>query len=83
MHWFIEIIAFIQKENQSRSLCMKIGWKYTIQGGIYGRMKIDQLGKVQPDTRKSSVSILLEVLNITENRYSGIPTIRMEMENTI
>lgn len=31
MHWFIEIIAFIQKENQSRSLCMKIGWKYTIQ----------------------------------------------------
>ena len=49
-------------------------------GGIYGRMKIDQLGKVQPDTRNPVLASALEVLNITENRYSGIPTIRMEME---
>ena len=49
-------------------------------GGIYGRMKVDQLGKVQPDTRNPVLASALEVLNITENRYSGIPTIRMEME---
>lgn len=49
-------------------------------GGVYGRMKIDQLGKVQPDTRNPVLASALEVLNITENRYSGIPTIRMEME---
>lgn len=45
-------------------------------GGIYGRMKINQLGKVQPDTRNPVLATALEVLGITENRYSGIPTIR-------
>lgn len=49
-------------------------------GGIYGRIRIDQLGKVQPDTRNPVLASALEVLNVTENRYSGIPTIRMEME---
>ena len=49
-------------------------------GGIYGRIRIDQLGKVQPDTRNPVLASALEVLDITENRYSGIPTIRMEME---
>lgn len=49
-------------------------------GGIYGRMKIDQLGKVQPDTRNPVLAVALETLNVTENRYSGIPTIRKEME---
>ncbi|MBO5196981.1 MAG: putative DNA binding domain-containing protein [Lachnospiraceae bacterium] len=48
-------------------------------GGIYGRMKIDQLGKVQPDTRNPVLASALEVLGITENRYSGIPTIRKAM----
>lgn len=49
-------------------------------GGIYGRMRVDQLGKVQPDTRNPSLASALEVMHITENRYSGIPTIRMEMD---
>ena len=49
-------------------------------GGIYGRIKIDQLGKVQPDTRNPVIASELEVLRITENRYSGIPTIRRMME---
>ena len=49
-------------------------------GGIYGRIKIDQLGKVQPDTRNPVLASELEVLKITENRYSGIPTIRRSME---
>lgn len=49
-------------------------------GGIYGRIKIDQLGKVQPDTRNPVLASELEVLKITENRYSGIPTIRRTMD---
>ncbi len=49
-------------------------------GGIYGRMSIDQLGKVQADTRNPVIAAALEVLGITENRYSGIPTIRREMK---
>ena len=49
-------------------------------GGIYGRLRIDQLGKMQPDTRNPVLASALEVLGITENRYSGIPTIRKEME---
>ena len=48
-------------------------------GGIYGRIRIDQLGKVQPDTRNPIIASELEVLKITENRYSGIPTIRRAM----
>lgn len=49
-------------------------------GGIYGRIKVDQLGKMQPDTRNPVLASALETLRITENRYSGIPTIRKEME---
>lgn len=49
-------------------------------GGIYGRIKVDQLGKMQPDTRNPVLALTLETLRITENRYSGIPTIRREME---
>lgn len=48
-------------------------------GGLYGRMTVDQLGKVQPDTRNPVLVNILEVLNITENRYSGIPTIKRAM----
>lgn len=49
-------------------------------GGIYGRITVDQLGKVQPDTRNPVLVSELETLSITENRYSGIPTIRRAME---
>ena len=49
-------------------------------GGIYGRIKIDQLGKVQPDTRNPVIASELAVLKVTENRYSGIPTIRRMMQ---
>ncbi len=47
-------------------------------GGIYGRLRTDQLGKMQPDTRNPALAAALEVLGVTENRYSGIPTIRRE-----
>ena len=49
-------------------------------GGIYGRIKVDQLGKMQPDTRNPVLALALETLRVTENRYSGIPTIRKEMK---
>lgn len=48
-------------------------------GGIYGRITVDQLGKVQPDTRNPVLASALEVLEITENRYSGIPIIKREL----
>jgi Predicted transcriptional regulator containing an HTH domain and an uncharacterized domain shared with the mammalian protein Schlafen len=49
-------------------------------GGIYGRIRVDQLGKIQPDTRNPVLATALETLRITENRYSGIPAIRRSME---
>lgn len=49
-------------------------------GGIYGKIRIDQLGKMQPDTRNPVLAAALEVLGVTENRYSGIPTIRRAMD---
>ena len=48
-------------------------------GGLYGRLTIDMLGKAQPDTRNPVLATALEVMGVTENRYSGIPTIRKEM----
>lgn len=45
-------------------------------GGLYGRMRLDQLGKVQPDTRNPVIAFSMEIMKKTENRYSGIPTIR-------
>lgn len=48
-------------------------------GGIYGRITVDQLGKVQPDTRNPVLASALETLQITENRYSGIPIIEKEL----
>ena len=48
-------------------------------GGIYGRITVDQLGKVQPDTRNPMLASALETLQVTENRYSGIPIIEKEL----
>ncbi len=52
----------------------------TNKGGLYGRISVDLLGKVQPETRNPVIANILELLGETENRYSGIPTIRKEME---
>ncbi len=49
------------------------------KGGLYGRITVDQLGKVITDTRNPILANILEVLHVTENRFSGIPTIRAEM----
>ena len=47
-------------------------------GGLYGRISIDALGKVRPETRNAALANMLELLRVTENRYSGIPTMRRE-----
>lgn len=49
-------------------------------GGLYGRLRVDQLGHTQPDTRNPVLATAMEVLGLTENRYSGIPTVRKQME---
>lgn len=56
----------------------------TNPGGLYGRLTVDQLGKAQPDTRNPVLVTAMETLGKTENRYSGIPTIRSAMkENSL
>lgn len=49
-------------------------------GGLYGRLTVDKLGKVQPDTRNPVLARAMETLGKTENRYSGIPTMILEMK---
>jgi ATP-dependent DNA helicase RecG len=45
-------------------------------GGLYGRVTLDSLGKAVADTRTPNIAGAMETMGITENRYSGIPTIR-------
>ncbi len=49
-------------------------------GGLYGKLRVDQLGKIQPDTRNPVIAVAMELLNKTENRYSGISTIYRELK---
>lgn len=50
-------------------------------GGLYGKISIDALGKVRPETRNAALANILELLKVTENSYSGIPTMRSEFAN--
>ncbi len=50
-------------------------------GGLYGRLTINDLGKVPADTRNPFLAGNLEVMINTENRFSGIPTVMQEMEH--
>lgn len=47
-------------------------------GGLYGTMTVESLGKTHPETRNAALANILEILKVTENRYSGIPTIFRE-----
>lgn len=49
-------------------------------GGLYGRLTLDALGQMQPDTRNPTLVTAMESLGQTENRYSGIPRIRRAMQ---
>jgi len=48
-------------------------------GGLYGRMTIDDLGNVAADIRNPYIAGAMEVQGETENRFSGIPTVRMKL----
>lgn len=50
-------------------------------GGLYGRLTINDLGRTPADTRNPFLAASLEVMINTENRFSGIPTIKQEMQN--
>lgn len=49
-------------------------------GGLYGRLTLDNLGKIGADTRNPYIAGALELLINTENRFSGIPTVLLEMK---
>lgn len=49
-------------------------------GCLYGRTTIEQLGHSRPDLRNPALAVMAETLTDSENRYSGIPTIRREMK---
>lgn len=51
-------------------------------GGLYGRLTIDELGQAQPATRNPTIVSIMELLGATENRYSGIPTVRRIMQES-
>lgn len=53
----------------------------TNSGGLYGKISIDALGKVHPETRNAVLANILELLKVTVNRYLGIPTMRTECLN--
>lgn len=48
----------------------------TSPGGLYGRARIESLGYESQETRNSILTSILETLKVSENRYSGIPTMR-------
>lgn len=49
-------------------------------GGLFGTTPLELLGKVRPETRNVALANILEFLGVTENRYSGIPTMRKECQ---
>jgi ATP-dependent DNA helicase RecG len=49
-------------------------------GGLYGRLTLSELGQVGADTRNPVIAAALEILIDTENRFSGVPVIRQEMQ---
>lgn len=50
-------------------------------GGLYGSFPASQLGEGRPETRNGVLVNMLEMMKITENRYSGIPTIIKELKS--
>lgn len=50
-------------------------------GGLYAKISMDAFDKIRLETRNAALANMLELLSITENRYSGIPTMRSEFAN--
>ena len=51
-----------------------------VPGALYGRITVDQLGHARPDLRNPTLATMTEALIGAENRYSGISTIRRELQ---
>ena len=51
------------------------------KGSLYGGGTVSRLGKGRPETRNPALANILELLKVTENRYSGIPTILKAFED--
>lgn len=49
-------------------------------GSLYGNFSVEDLGIVRPDLRNPSLASMAEIRLKTENRYTGIPTIRNAMK---
>lgn len=54
--------------------------EFISKGGLYGGGSVRQLGKGRPDTRNPVIANIMELMHITENRYSGIPTMKKELK---
>lgn len=54
--------------------------EFISKGGLYGGGSVRQLGKGRPDTRNPVIANIMELMHVTENRYSGIPTMRKELK---
>ena len=50
-------------------------------GGIYGGQSVEDLGYENLQTRNPTLISILEIQGTVENRHSGIPIIREEMES--
>lgn len=48
-------------------------------GGLYGITTVETLGQIKAEARNSTLISFLELLDVVENRFSGVPTIREEM----
>ncbi|MCD7818051.1 MAG: putative DNA binding domain-containing protein [Lachnospiraceae bacterium] len=71
----------IHTEGAPVTICMfSDRMEVTSKGGLYGRISVKQLGKVHAEIRNTTLAGILEVMHVSENRYSGIPTIINEME---
>ncbi len=71
----------IHTEGSPVTICMfSDRMEVTNKGGLYGRISVKQPGKVHAEIRNTTLTGILEVMHVTENRYSGIPTIYKEMK---
>lgn len=71
----------LHSEGTPITICMfSDRMEITNKGGLYGKTSLKQLGKVRAEIRNTTLATLLENLSVSENRYSGIPTIINEME---
>ncbi len=48
-------------------------------GSLYGRLTVEQLGHAKMDLRNPALAVMAEAITGSENRYSGIPTMRREL----